>query len=159
LAKNPNRVAAGRRVWARKSPAEKAEAIARLKGTSSSKPKKSTPSNSRGSGGNVAKKKRKRAKQSPVTWARNVIAVGIGLGVPVAAAWKQAGSGSLPDKMGRFGDAMISYYTGLNPRNNWQFDANRLAVGVGSAAGALVFHKASGMIVQKVKIPSLLPKL
>ena len=166
MAKNQKRVQAGKAAWKKLSPSEKKKRLANLTGAKFTS-KKTTPSkakkskSSKGGERKMSKKSKSKngRKTNPVTWARGLITLAIGVGVPVAAAWKQTGSsGTFAGKLSKFGDAMISYYTGLDPRDNWKFKKERLAVGLGSATGAYAFHKMTGIITQKVKMPSLLPR-
>jgi hypothetical protein len=101
-------------------------------------------------------------KQGILSWARGVIATGIGL-APVGLAINNARqSGDFWVGLNRFGTAMTSYYTGLNFDANWNytgFNWQDLVVGYGAIGGAIAFHKGTGYLNKTVKVNSLIPKL
>jgi hypothetical protein len=102
-------------------------------------------------------------KQGVLSWARGVIAMGIGL-APVGMAINNArqGGGDFWVGLNRFGTAMTSYYTGLNFDANWNytgFNWQDLVVGYGALGGAIAFHKGTGYLNKTVKVNSLIPRL
>ena len=155
--KNPNRVKAGKKAWAKKSAAEKARATNRLTGGKTTK-KSGGKGGKKGGQRMAAKKTRKRSKQGFVSWAQNMITLGIASSNVIARIAESAARSD--DKMQYFMRTMIQDHTGLGIDENLQyvdFDAKRMVRGYAPMAGAYAFKKVSSQVLKTVKIQSLIP--
>lgn len=153
--KNPNRVKAGKKAWAKKSAASKAKSVRVLKGANP----KTGGSNKGGKkgGSTVAKKKRTRSKQGVVSWAVNMVTLGIA-GSNVLT--RIAESLQKDNKMEYFARRMIMDHTGADFGPGMEYmgwDMKNMIRGYAPMAGAYAFKTGMTHVLKKVKIQSLIP--
>ena len=109
-------------------------------------------------GQRMAKAKRKRSKQGFVSWAQNMITLGIASSNVIARIAESAARSD--DKLQYFMRTMIQDHTGMGIDENLQyvdFDAKRMVRGYAPMAGAYAFKKVSSQVLKTVKIQSLIP--
>ena len=108
-------------------------------------------------GRKVAKKKRTKSKQGVVSWAVNLLTLGIASSnvlTRISEAWGRA------DGLEWFARTMLSDHAGLimGPGMTYEgFEAKRMIRGYAPMAGAYAFKTGMGVVLKKVKIQSLIP--
>lgn len=152
MTKNPKRVAAGKKAWAKLSSAAKAARLRALgvhKKRSSPGGYKMAAKNKNGNG---------QGKQGIVSWITSVIALAMGLSnvlQRVSDAVKHATPGT---KFAAFGEWMVSDYTGysMSAKN---FKAERMIRGWAPVMGGIAFKKGTSYLVKTARVRSLIPAL
>lgn len=158
MTKNPKRVAAGKKAWAKKSQAEKAKVVRRLKGSGGGKPSKPK----RLSGGRTAKAmtKSKDKRQGVGQWLANWIQVATVVANPMARLY-EAANYQPGYKVTKFFRSMASDYMGVNLDANLNyvdFDWRRMIRGYGPPAAGYAFKKTTSYFLKNNRV-SLIPKL
>ena len=157
MAKNPKRVAAGRKAWAKKTASQKAAAIRRLKGGARAA-KSGKGTRSRGAG-RMAKGNSKR--QGIASWATSWVQLILSLANPIiraGEAYDRYGDGQKLNGWLRF---MVKDYTGAAFDEDWRYinwDAKRMIRGYAPPLAGYAIKKTTMMMMKGNKL-SLIPKL
>jgi len=159
MAKDPNRVKAGKRAWAKKSPAQKASIIARLK--HGKKKSRHSGSSTRGSAGMANKS---RQGQGLGSWASSVLAWIVALSNPIVRIG-QSMKENPNNPLGTFAFYMVKDYTGAEvpalyggaSTVAWKWE--NLIRGYAPIAGAVGIKKGYSYMQKIAPIKSLIPNL
>lgn len=162
MAKNPNRVAAGKRAWAAKTQAAKNKILAALRrgrAKSTGRAPARTPaarSQSPSRGGSTGNPAKKRNGQSAINFVDNLLTAGIALtGVWDAIRAAQVNPGR---EFQAFADRLVENYSGVNigllRGNKPNFKIERLARGYVPMGAAVLRHKTGAFLKRAAPIRS-----